>query len=167
MNKYNKVITNGDSAGSDYTYSRVVESNSKFVNYLRNPIVRKVYLYGTGYSNLDSSWDRKTGIGEMYLGCLEGNSGTTYYTNWTLVHRYKQYTDYLLLQTTDDYDPSFIRGSVTVDKYNRITSADEQHGWDDSSSGSSYAWNHSLNIEFDHSHKTLVYGMHILDLYKN
>ena len=112
MNKYNKVITNGTSAGSDYTYSRVVESNSKFVNYLRNPLERK-------------SEFSKTHSGRTYE-IYKHISGTTYQSKY-YVNRYYEHIEkngsWLVWENVDCngytiYD--YIR--YTVDKYNAYSS---------------------------------------------
>ena len=128
VNKYNKVITNGDSAGSDYTYSRVVESNV-FKNFHRSPVAK----VATGvYKYIGSTTENATPNTTLASTSNTAASGTT-----AGIHR-----GYCELKSGAEtgaatyhiYDASYCTGIkatasntkttpyiLTVDKYNKVT----------------------------------------------
>ena len=70
LDKYNSVKDNGTynaSSAPDFAYSRVVESNTRFVNYLRNPVYRKLtHTTSEGYNvTFIAYWGKQNNL-EVY-----------------------------------------------------------------------------------------------------
>ncbi len=113
---YNSVKDNGTynaSSAPDFAYSRVVESNTRFVNYLRNPLTLAHKISIPLINGLDRS-----------CTVVHYDASTNYYrTNYYIYRRRSYRRDNTIFDFFREFEVYYVYyKNITVDKYNNVSS---------------------------------------------